>query len=278
MKIKNLFYILLGIILLNISCKKKDTNPQICKLITLSGTKLSPPYYYEYNINDKISKWKAYSYVTIYEYNSQNQLVKTYDRTSAALNQTLNNAIYYSNYNSNGYPLKALWKYENFNRRIAEIDFSYDNNNHITKTIRQLFDENDNVYKKDTANFYYDNDGNFLKGSINIKANGLWTEVITIKAENYDSKPSYNKSLGLEYQLQSMANTRFSLPELQFFYLTTNNPGKIYIYGIDNKADNFIYQYEYDSMTGYPTEISTTSTISGITNDPVSLQTKYNCK
>lgn len=285
--------------LLTLGCKKSGPNPApnpsgtaACQLSFWKATETANPFSFAYTSQGKIAKSKVFTNgnsqpptVIVFEYDAQNRLVKTYDSLGVALNNEFTETTVYSAHNAAGYPLKALRKFTNTNRRLAELDFVYNGKNNVVKAVMQFFDLNDKLYSKDTVNFYYDSNENFVKGTANTRLNGTRGEYAGIELEDYDSKPSFYGSLGVEFNLQRVAASgdAYAAAGYYGYYLyspSAHNPGKVYLHnqGLDNRGDYLTYSYEYDAATGYPTKISFTNTSGGVTRGPGFAEARYACK
>ncbi len=291
---KQSFLFLAIVTILFLSCKKNSSssnpppgnNSKHCELVFWKATDVAYPTYFEYNSNGKLVKTRWFSngpsvtpLTRIFEYNAQNQLINIYDSTPNAM------SVSFSNYNTGGYPQKAI--YNSNGIRQAEFEFEFDSKNNISKKIVQHFSNNGTPFPiKDTMKSYYDAGGNVIKETAITKLNGIRREYILLEAEGYDTKPNFYKSLGNEFNFLYRYNRSgegfLNLGDY-IYSMSANNPGRVYLHNQDltddnNKGDYLTYSYEYDAATGYPSKISFTNTSGGVTRGPGLATVNYNCK
>jgi hypothetical protein len=276
------------------SCKKSSTSTsptpiapaKTCQLIFWKATEVASPTYFEYNSNGKLSKSRWFSNglfslptTRVFEYNTQNQIVKIADSVPNAM------SVNFLNYNTAGYPLKAI--YNNGINKESEFEYEYDSKNNISiKTVQFFNNAGTPVGKKDSLKFYYNAAGNMIKETAITSFNGIRREYILLEVEGYDTKPNFYKSLGNEFNFlyRYNRNGEGHLNQGDYIYsMCTNNPSKVYLHNQDltddsNKGDYLTYTYEYDAITGYPSKISFTYTQLGVTRGPSFATVNFSCK
>ena len=297
---KQAFFTSLMILFVLASCKKSTTPPgggttppvtgaKTCQLVLWKATETANPYFFEYTSSGKIAKARIYTNgvaqppsTTQFEYDSQNRLTRSYDSAGLAANNQYTSTTVYSNYNAAGYPQHSVERVKA--HRDYETDYEYDTKNNITRAIIQTFDMNDALYSRDTAEFSYDANGNFISGAALAKVNGIRSRVIAFEVEGYDTKTNFYKSLGNEFNLHRIASADALTAAGYFgYYLympSANNPLKVYLHnqGPGNKGDYLTYTYEYDAGTGLPSKISFMNTSGGVTRGPGIATASYTCK
>ena len=297
---KQAFFSSLILLIALYSCKKSSTTPgggntppvtgtKTCQLAFWKATETANPYFFEYASSAKLVKARVYTNgngqpptTTQFEYDNQNRLTRSYDSAALGANNQYTTTTVYSNYNAAGYPLHAVAGVKA--HRDYETDFLYNTKNSITRAIIQSFDMNDALYSRDTVEFTYDANENFLSGIALTRVNGIRTRLTGIEIEGYDTKPNFYKSLGNEFNIHRVANAdAITAAGYYGYYLympSANNPLKVYLHnqGTDNKGDYLTYTYEYDASSGLPSKISFTNTSGGITRGPGLATANYTCK
>jgi len=282
------------------ACKKNDSAPSVpppitppaaasCLLVKWTATSVANPNFFEYAPNGKLIKSRVYSNgvslppsTTVFDYDGNNRLTRSYDSAAMVANNQYTTVTTYSNYTAAGYPQHSIER--TTAHRDYETDFTYNAKNSIVQAVIQTYDGNDALYSKDTVDFLYDANENFLKGSARTRLNGTRGVYTAIEIEGYDTHPNFYKSLGAEYNLHRIANSdAFTAAGYFSYYLympAANNPLKVFLHnqGLTDKGDYLTYSYEYDGGTKLPSKISYTNTSGGITRGPSLATALFNCK
>jgi hypothetical protein len=289
-----------SIAVINFSCKKDKTTPPVappatppdtstCQLVKWMATETANPYFFEYGTNGKLIKARIYTNgtslppsTTLFEYDGNSRLTRSYDSAAMVANNQYTTITSYSGYTVAGYPQHSVER--TTAHRDYETDYVYNAKNNIIRAIVQTYDMNDVLYSKDTADFLYDANENFLKGSAHTKLNGIRDVYTAIEIEGYDTQPNFYRSLGTEFNLHRIANSdAFTAAGYFSYYLympSANNPLKVFLHnqGPNDKGDYLTYTYAYQANTKLPSKISYTNTSGGITRGPSLAAAVYNCK
>lgn len=284
------------VFLMLVACKKNSPAPPVnppaistCQLVKWMATETANPIFFEYAGNGKLIKTRIYtngnaqpSSTTMFEYDGSNRLTRSYDSVAMVVNNQYSAITTYSNYTAAGLPQHSVERTKA--HRDYETDYVYNAKSNIVQAIVQTYDMNDVLYSKDTVEYLYNSEENFLKGSARTVLNGTRTVYTAIEIEGYDTHPNLYKSLGTEFNLHRIANTdALSAAGYFGYYLympSTNNPLKAFLHnqGINNKGDYLTYTYEYNANTKLPSKISFTNTSGGIERGPSLATAIYNCK
>lgn len=260
-----------------------------CRLAQWRASETADPFFFEYAGNGKLLQSRVYKNglanppsTTVFVYDGSNRLTSSYDSAAFAANNQYTSITTYSNYNNAGYPQHSMERVKA--HRDYETDYVYDAGNRITRAIVQSFDMNDALYSKDTVDYLYDANGNFLQGLAHTVLNGTRAVYTAIEIEGYDTKPNFYKSLGAEFNLHRIANSdAYTAAGYYGYYLympSANNPLKVYLHnqGTGSKGDFLTYTYDYDSKTNLPSKITYTNTSGGIVRGPAAAFVLYICK
>jgi hypothetical protein len=260
-----------------------------CQLVKWMATETANPIFFEYAGNGKLIKTRIYTNgnaqppsTTMFEYDGSNRLIRSYDSAGNVANNQYTTITTYSNHTAAGFPQHSVERTKS--HRDYETDYVYNAKNNIVQAIVQTYDINDALYSKDTADYLYSSDENFLKGSARTVLNGTRAVYTAIEIEGYDTHPNFYKSPGTEFNLHRIANTNaYSAAGYFGYYLympSNNNPLKVFLHnqGTNDKGDYLTYTYEYDANTKLPSKISFTNTSGGIERGPSLAAAIYNCK
>lgn len=260
-----------------------------CQLVKWMATETANPIFFEYAGNGKFIKTRIYTNgnaqppsTTLFEYDGNSRLIRSYDSAGNVANNQYTTITTYSNYTTAGYPQHSVERTKA--HRDYETDYVYNAKNNIIQAIVQTYDMNDALYSRDTVDYLYDTNENFLKGSARTTLNGIRAAYTAIEIEGYDAQPNFYKSVGIAFNLHRIANADAYTAAGNFAYYiympSANNPLKVFLHnqGTNNKGDYLTYSYEYDANTKLPSKINYTNTSGGITRGPSQASATYNCK